>query len=1066
MSTSPAFPFLASVVLGFALLSPSKVEANSSQIFDYDVAPTLRELSDRPHGAYLGTQSRAAGDTLCFGDVDGDGFAIPGGVWTFDGLQGWEAIDVTAQTATHSRQITAAAWDADPYNDVPAPVLAGTGSAWFGVFGTEARELCWDFGIGYGNDWCQRLVGPTLTYSGAGDVSVSWTHFNETEEEFDYTRVYLELLPSETRVDLREYTGLIGLAADHPTSPPPGISDSDILVEADFQGETQYRIVFEVTSDGSWSDEDGFYTTSYGAAGFDEVQIGANSYDFDADLQGWTPDVCPPVGTFLGVEALSSYVIEDACECKLDGMVLEMHAGTPGDGYHPYGQHIYAISPPVDMLNDVPSTLPGGSLLDIHVDWDQYSQMPRANGVFYRPGALYFPYTCEVTGEVVWSDRVGQSTYFFVGEDPVCSANRANLSATDVPVPSDAEQVRFVFELYASCDAFGIPPDQCTGMTNFTPIIDNVRICFTRNPDAPSIAVDNGLRFQDGFSQGDLNWPDIPGRADVTRNLNFANTAPIILMDSLMVGGPVVTTAENAWESHLWFRVARRGYGAGDRYFEWRDQANTATGVDIEAGEFAYASMDSCQQGTNAFKNKFASYFREDDDDFDPAFPELSDANEIIGDDVLFPGTKVEYFISSNYLIEPSQRYLLPDTTGGYFEEFEILPSWRDDEGVWKYPCFLQIDAYNRARDELLEDALQMAGIECDRFDYRDACTCWVTPMNRMLDPNNTNGMALPQLLGYRGVMVHGGLGALFYPEDHQLFSDYLTAGICGTDRRGLILDGPRESWAYSGASLFTNQLGAEWVSGEYNLFAGDENYCVQLDAPSGGGEAYGLSHSGGTYSYGAFGNGCPTPHDFHVLAPVGTGVGNRVYVNETNGMETEFAQIVNEGVSPNNYRTVLDGTAWELLAGQGANGECLVDYASRVGAISNELRAAVEWIYGVEDVPSLCVDPCVGDLTEIEPGGFLPAVATRLEPGMPNPFHPRTTLRYSLGSPGPVDLAIFDVSGRRVRTLASGELSAGAHEVAWDGTDESGRRVASGTYWARLEAAGRRSASRLVVLK
>ncbi|MCB9463852.1 MAG: hypothetical protein H6682_09230 [Candidatus Eisenbacteria bacterium] len=669
---------------------------------------------------------------------------------------------------------------------------------------------------------------------------------------------------------------------------------------------------------------------------------------------------------------------------------------------------------------------------------------------------------------------LGQENHVLLrGEVPECLPWRDSATAADAPVPQDAEQVRFLYELYASCDAFGIGPDQCTEMTNETPLLDNIEIRFTVVPNAPHIAVDNGCNFQDGFAQNTvINDPHLPGRADVSRNLNFGNTPPFVLMDSLMIGGPVVVSEESRWESRLWFRVPRVGPGADSRYTTWRDRVADGNAIDPSlAGdgnpiEFTFGYMDSCQQGTNAFKNKFASYFREDDDDFDPAFPELSDANEIIGDDVLFPGTKVEYFISSNYLIEPSQRYLLPDTTGGYFEEFEILPSWRDDEGVWKYPCFLQIDAYNRARDELLEDALQMAGIECDRFDYRDACTCWVTPMNRMLDPNNTNGMALPQLLGYRGVMVHGGLGALFYPEDHQLFSDYLTAGICGTDRRGLILDGPRESWAYSGASLFTNQLGAEWVSGEYNLFAGDENYCVQLDAPSGGGEAYGLSHSGGTYSYGAFGNGCPTPHDFHVLAPVGTGVGNRVYVNETNGMETEFAQIVNEGVSPNNYRTVLDGTAWELLAGQGANGECLVDYASRVGAISNELRAAVEWIYGVEDVPSLCVDPCVGDLTEIEPGGFLPAVATRLEPGMPNPFHPRTTLRYSLGSPGPVDLAIFDVSGRRVRTLASGELSAGAHEVAWDGTDESGRRVASGTYWARLEAAGRRSASRLVVLK
>ncbi|MCA9759688.1 MAG: hypothetical protein KDA27_28080, partial [Candidatus Eisenbacteria bacterium] len=696
---------------------------------------------------------------------------------------------------TYARQITEAAWNADPYNDVPAPVLSGTGSAWFGVFGTEARELCWSAGLGYGNNWCQRLVGPTLAYPGTGNVSVSWTHFNETEENFDYARVYLELLPSETRMDLREYSGLIGLAVDHPTSPPPGLADSDLLTELDFQGETQYRIVFEVTSDRTWSDEDGLYTTSYGAAGFDDVQIGANSYDFDTDLQGWTPEECAPIGTLLGIEALSNYVIEDACRCDLEGMVLEMHAGSPSDGYHPYGQHVYAISPPVDILNDVQGALPGNSLIDIHVDWDQYSVMPRTNGVFYRPGAIYFPYTCEVTGEVGWSDRVGQETFFFQGEDPVCQLYRANLSTTDVPVPSDAEQVRFVYELYASCDAFGIPPDHCTGITNITPIIDNVRICFTRVSEAPSVAIDNGLNFQDGFCQGEVNWPDVPGRADVIRNLNFGNTTPFILADSLALGGPVVTSAENAWESHLWFRVARRGYGAGDRYFEWRDQANTATGVDIEAGEFAYASMDSCQQGTNAFKNKFASYLKEEDwAAWGRSGPELRDGVEIIQDDVLFPGTKIEYFLTSNFKLTPGEKFFLPDTSGGFFREFEILPSWREDGGIGRYPSLLYIDANNHGAEVFFNAALDSLGFDYDRYDYLDATSGWKTPMART-DPSYTNGCTLLQLLGYRGILLSTGasnVSQIMWPEDYAMFSDWLTATLCdgGSKRQGFIANG------------------------------------------------------------------------------------------------------------------------------------------------------------------------------------------------------------------------------------------------------------------------------------
>lgn len=94
--------------------------------------------------------------------------------------------------------------------------------------------------------------------------------------------------------------------------------------------------------------------------------------------------------------------------------------------------------------------------------------------------------------------------------------------------------------------------------------------------------------------------------------------------------------------------------------------------------------------------------------------------------------------------------------------------------------------------------------------------------------------------------------------------------------------------------------------------------------------------------------------------------------------------------------------------------------------------------------------------------------LAFALLPSAPNPATHGTALRFVLPSRGPVELAIYDVSGRRVRTLRSpdaGALPAGVHTVRWDGADGFGRRVESGVFFVRLRAGHRDAVSKLVVL-
>lgn len=107
------------------------------------------------------------------------------------------------------------------------------------------------------------------------------------------------------------------------------------------------------------------------------------------------------------------------------------------------------------------------------------------------------------------------------------------------------------------------------------------------------------------------------------------------------------------------------------------------------------------------------------------------------------------------------------------------------------------------------------------------------------------------------------------------------------------------------------------------------------------------------------------------------------------------------------------------------------------------------------------------GCLTPAEPTAAresTPAVLA-LSSNYPNPFNPRTTIRFRTEADAErVSLRIYDVAGRLVRTLVDGALAAGDHQVMWQGRDDAGSEVASGVYLYRLEA-GAASRSRSMVL-
>jgi hypothetical protein len=98
------------------------------------------------------------------------------------------------------------------------------------------------------------------------------------------------------------------------------------------------------------------------------------------------------------------------------------------------------------------------------------------------------------------------------------------------------------------------------------------------------------------------------------------------------------------------------------------------------------------------------------------------------------------------------------------------------------------------------------------------------------------------------------------------------------------------------------------------------------------------------------------------------------------------------------------------------------------------------------------------GDNEPIVIAGAQPAVLpshTSLTFAFPNPFAGSTEVQLSLRSTGAATLAVYDVAGRRVRTLLQGVQPAGSRMVSWDGRNDSGMRLAPGAYILRLETGG-----------
>ncbi len=94
------------------------------------------------------------------------------------------------------------------------------------------------------------------------------------------------------------------------------------------------------------------------------------------------------------------------------------------------------------------------------------------------------------------------------------------------------------------------------------------------------------------------------------------------------------------------------------------------------------------------------------------------------------------------------------------------------------------------------------------------------------------------------------------------------------------------------------------------------------------------------------------------------------------------------------------------------------------------------------------------------------PPMPLDLGQNRPNPFNPSTTILFTVEREGPVAIAVYDLAGRKVRTLTDQSYAPGRHSVVWDGASDTGERMPSGMYLYRLETEGRSLTRKMMLVK
>lgn len=945
---------------------------------------------------------------------------------------GWTSLDATFDPAAY--------WTV---TDEPDLVINTNWSLWCGFEYPEPGPIPVP-GFGYGNDWKQNAVFThTVADPGAGsDVVWSLALRHDTEPEWDF--VYLQWNSGGQWITLESFDGVspIVLNLEYEFTVP---ADQHVGPEGD---QIQLRIRF--SSDGAWSDEDGFWATERGACQVDDIAVAVGGElvsftDFeDGQMGDWIQVLESGVGDFThlrsNLQDLDPCLSNTSWQVNFvdDGVVVPGTGGTPCITWC-YGPDGWIVNNTGGLQADVPQTYFIDNLVISpplawpqgvdagRFDFDVYVHEQLLPGHIW-PGIFYAWHVRSTASEdpadLEWAEWRNRNFIHFGGPE----YQRRQEPIGDLLVEG-RRWVQVSLEVIELGFAFGFVGNDGTP----APYFDNVAVRAWA-PDGPQIIMNTQELFQDAFPEQGHVDPEHPANnwCRVDNSRAFSSTEqPFVPLDAIRF-------EVRPHRRHAEVNEAPR--------LHWVMRCNPLFD-DVRPGT---PDMDGILRGMV------------------PAGPTAIDGRwwvDLPDTGFFYPGDVLRYYITATEAVAGDSEYQgfsvwPPDTTaitdfalGSSYTrlaEIRALPTLDD---AWQQPTVLLWESTtgDHLRPRWLQ-ALADLGLEPD--------------VDVDIYTNRRPGIDIGQGLGGRCTLdLLDGYDALLVAADGR---DGLTIGVQGVNfspdeplltawldrggKRVLAVGDHLVSATYPGSPggnigpLF-NRLGvATLISSDLFDLSGPPRDLQVVAQP---GNA--VLPPDGLWPLAV---GCPDPARIDVLTATGDAL-TAANLAGPDGQDVGYpAVIARVEDSLANRFLMLPVPLMQVAGGVGgAGGEGGAGGGKRRDATPAErlelLSNLLAWLGVIEGGPT-----------------SVPAVHSLQIAAYPNPFNPRTVFAYELPRVDQVQLAVYDLRGQLVRRLVDERQAVGRHEAVWDGRDGAGRAVASGVYFYRFTAGQEQRGGKLTLLK